>query len=179
MKKVLVMAGSNSSRSINKKFAIYASSFLENANTEIIDLNDYEMPVYSMDREENDGIPEEAKRFSSLVKSVDAIIISFAEHNGSYTAVFKNILDWVSRFDDKAWSDKPMLLLATSPGPRGGASVLETAKASFPYFGAKIVGDFSLPSFYEHFSEENTINNSQIRQSVMELVSEFSTAIQQ
>ena len=58
----------------------------------------------------------------------------------------------MSRIDGKLWSDKPMLLMATSPGARGGATVLEIAKGRFPYMGGNIVADFSLPSFDDNFS---------------------------
>lgn len=177
MKKVLVMAASNSSKSINKRFAVYASSFLQNVDVEVIDLNDFEVPIYSSDKEEQTGIPELIEAFANRVKSADGVIISFAEHNGSYTAAFKNILDWASRFDNKTWNDKSMLLLATSPGARGGASVLATAKASFPHFGAQIVSDFSLPSFYENMSQENTLNDSELRQALKDVVSKLSMAL--
>jgi len=44
-----------------------------------------------------------------------------------------------------------MLLLSTSPGPRGGATVMEAAKATFPRMGADLRGSLSLPSFYDNF----------------------------
>ena len=98
---------------------------------------------------------------NNLIASADGIVVSLAEHNGSYAAAFKSAYDWVSRIDMKVWKDKPMLLMATSPGPRGGASVLATAKAGFPYAGAQIVADFSLPSFFDNFSEAG-ISNSEL-----------------
>jgi NAD(P)H-dependent FMN reductase len=64
----------------------------------------------------------------------------------------------MSRIDGKLWSDKPMLLMATSPGGRGGASVLEIAKGRFPYMGGNIVGEFSLPSFFDNFKEGVIVN---------------------
>ena len=47
--------------------------------------------------------------------------------------------------------------MATSPGARGGASVLEIAKNRFPFQGAQVKGTFSLPSFYENFDVNNGI----------------------
>ena len=46
-----------------------------------------------------------------------------------------------------------MLLMATSPGVRGGIGVLEAAKMTFPHRGGLVISDFSLPSFYDNFSE--------------------------
>ena len=47
MKQVLVFAGSNSNKSINKKLAIYASTFIKDLKIKILDLNDFELPIYS------------------------------------------------------------------------------------------------------------------------------------
>ena len=61
---------------------------------------------------------------------------------------FKNLVDWTSRITDrKAWGGKPMILMATSPGGRGGATVLAGAEVYFPFIGAELKGTFSLPKF--------------------------------
>ena len=91
MKKIVVFGASSSKKSINKELSIYASNQFENAEIIILDLNDFEMPIFSEDKESKYGIPERAKNFYEILKSSNAIIISFAEHNGSYTAAFKNI----------------------------------------------------------------------------------------
>jgi len=51
-----------------------------------------------------------------------------------------------------------MLLMASSPGARGGATVLEIAKGRFPFMGGNIVADFSLPSFFDNFKEGKLVN---------------------
>lgn len=158
MKKIIAFAGSNSKTSINKQLAIYASSLVEDVEVEILDLNDFELPLYGIDLENEKGIPEDAHRFLNLIKSSDGIVLSLAEHNGAYATVFKNLFDWMSRIDGKLWSEKPMLLMATSPGARGGATVLEIAKGRFQYMGGNIVSDFSFPSFGNNFSEGKIIN---------------------
>lgn len=176
MKKVIVFGASNSKESINKQLAVYAGSLLKDVTVEVLDLNNYSMPIYSIDIENNDGIHPEALKFNDHLQSADAFIISFAEHNGSYTAVFKNAYDWVSRINAKVWGDKPVLLLATSPGARGGITVLETAKGRFPYMGAKIVGDLSFPSFFENFKEGKVVNK-ELKESIELQVSKLQDAL--
>ena len=105
-------------KSINKQFASYAASLISDADSIIIDLNDFEMPIYSIDYENDKGIPEKAFKFKEIIKSADGIIISFKEHNSVYTAAFKNIFDWISRIEKIVWYNKPMLLLSTSDGSR-------------------------------------------------------------
>ena len=157
MKKILAFAGSTSSTSINKKLATFAAENLENTSFEIIDLRDYKLPIYSEDEEKN-GFSNDAIKFSALLDAFDGFILSLAEHNGSYAAAFKNIFDWSSRINSKVFRDKPLLLMATSPGGRGGKTVLEAATQSFSRMGAKEVISFSLPSFYDNFKEDKIIN---------------------
>ncbi len=169
MKKIIAFAGSNSKNSINKQFAIYASSLVDNVEVTILDLNDFELPIYGIDYETENGIPDNAHKFLELIKNSDGIILSLAEHNGAYATVFKNIFDWMSRIDGKLWSEKPMLLMATSPGGRGGATVLEIAKGRFPFMGGNIVSHFSLPSFNANFQDGKLINaeiNNQLKEAV-------------
>ena len=156
-KKIIAFGASSSKQSINKQLATFAANQFQNASVEILDLNDYEMPVFSVDKEKENGIHPLAQEFYDKLGSADLIIISFAEHNGNYSTAFKNILDWTSRINAKTFQEKPMLLLATSPGARGGSSVLEIANKRFPFQGGIVKGSFSLPSFFENFDVVNGI----------------------
>ncbi|WP_299116591.1 NADPH-dependent FMN reductase [uncultured Winogradskyella sp.] len=172
MKKIVAFAGSNSKASINKQLAVYASSLVHGAEIEELDLNDYLMPMYGIDEENENGIPDKANTFSNHLKNSDGIILSLAEHNGSYAVAFKNVMDWVSRLEGKLWQEKPMLIMATSPGGRGGISVLQTATSTFPHMGANVVGKFSLPSFGTNFSNGKITDvalNSELLEQVKQL----------
>lgn len=149
--KVLALAASSSKTSINKQLVTYAASLIGNADVEVLDLNDYEMPIFSEDKEKELGHPEAAKRFFQKIGEADAVLISYAEHNGSYSAAFKNLFDWTSRINMKVYQDKPMVLLATSPGPGGAGTVLAAAKGSAPYFAGDVKAAVSVPSFYDNF----------------------------
>ena len=153
---ILAFAASNSKKSINKQLIIYASKLIDFANNiEIIDLNDYELAIYSPEREEklisSGGVPKKAKDFYSKIGQADVLIISFAEHNGSYTAAYKNIFDWMSRIDAKVYQEKPVIMLSASPGSKGASSVLKSAIDSADYFGAKLLGSLSIPDFNKNF----------------------------
>jgi chromate reductase len=152
---IVAFAASSSTKSINKKLASYAASLINDASVEVLDLNDFELPLFSEDKEAEIGQPELAKQFFEKLGNSDAIIISFAEHNGSYTTAYKNLFDWCSRINQKLFQNKPMVLLATSPGARGAATILSTAVNSMPHFAGDVKGSFSLPSFYDNFDVEN------------------------
>ena len=157
--KILAFAASNSSKSINKQLVTHAADVLKtdiikDAEVELLDINDFEMPIYSSDREEASGIPDLAHQFKAKIDAADVLLISFAEHNGNYSAAYKNLFDWTSRIDAKVYKDKKMVLLATSPGPGGASNVLATAKTSAPFFGAEVLADMSVPGFYDNFDME-------------------------
>jgi NAD(P)H-dependent FMN reductase len=170
MKKIIAFGASSSKNSINKQLATYVAKQFKNSSIEVLDLNDYEMPIFSVDKETNTGIPQLAHDFYSKIGSADLLIISFAEHNGAYSTAFKNIFDWTSRINGKTFQEKPTLLLATSPGPRGGSSVLEIAKNRFPFQGAIVKGSFSLPSFNENFDVGKGIINEDLKTQLTKII---------
>jgi len=176
MKKILAFGASSSKKSINRKFALYAASKLEDVEVVSIDLNDYEMKLYSVDKEV-DGIPEPAVKFKKILAEADGVIISFAEHNGTYTSVFKNLFDWASRVEKSMWLNKPMLLLATSPGSRGGEKGLEIAVERFQYMDGNVIAHFSLPHFHANFSEESGVTEEELAKSFSEALNRFEKAI--
>ncbi len=171
--KIVVFAGSNSEKSINLKLATYASSFFKDDSIKILRISDYETPLYSPEREKQNGIPELIEQFASEISQSDLIILSLAEHNGSYSAAFKNLYDWISRIPNrKVWDGKPMLLLSTSPGGRGGAGVMKAALERFPRDGAQVAAHFSLPSFNDNFdSEQNRLTNDSLIIELREVIS--------
>jgi len=162
MKKLLALGASNSRHSINKLFATFAAKQVKNTVLTVADLNDYDLPVFSVDLERESGIHENAAKFSTLIQEHDAIVLSLAEHNGLHTAAFKNLWDWLSRIPSQnpmnVWKNKPMLLLSASPSRRPSNNVLKISKEIFPHFGANIVSDFYLPSFSHYFKEGRIID---------------------
>jgi NAD(P)H-dependent FMN reductase len=158
MKNIIVLGGSNSKNSINKVLATYAAESLKEVVLTIVDLNEFKLPLYGIDLETEDGIHSEAKRLNGIFDWADGFVVSLAEHNGAYSAAFKNAYDWLSRVNSKVWREKPMLLLATSPGARGGQTILGIAAGSFPHMGAKITGTLSFPSFFDNFKEGEVVN---------------------
>lgn len=151
--KILAFGASNSLNSINKNFAFYTASLFKKASIELLDLNEFECAIYSPQRQKQ-GFPIEVIRFVEKLEEADLIIISFAEYNGSYTTAFKNIFDWISTYKSGTFENCHFLLMATSTGPRGGATVLESAINRFPRHGATILGSFNLPSYHDNYCKE-------------------------
>jgi NAD(P)H-dependent FMN reductase len=66
--------------------------------------------------------------------------------------------------------------MATSPGERGGQSVLETGSERFSRMGAKELISFSFPSFYDNF-KEGKIVDKELLKSFKEQVNRFENAV--
>ena len=115
-----------------------------------MDINDYEMPIYSPAREA-EGIPELATKFYEMLGAADAVLFSFAEHNGSYSTAWKNIIDWATRIDREIYQGSKLVMLSATPGPMAGANVLRTATASAPIFGGELLGSLGVGKFMENF----------------------------
>ncbi len=174
--KIIAFAGSNLGVSINKKLVTYAASLFENADVEILDLNDYEVPMYKHERELESGVPDQMVAFAEKFDSADLVLLSLAEHNGSYSVAFKNVFDWISRIPSRsAFNEIPMFLMATAGSARGGLGVLEGAVARFPFNGGNVVETFTLPFFNDNFNvDENKIRNAEKDAELKEKVAKIS-----
>lgn len=160
MKKIIAFSGSNSSTSINQQLATYSASLI-GFDTELIDLRTYDTPIYSADLEAK-GIPSTIEALATKLAGADGFVISSPEHNGSLTAFFKNMIDWLSRFEAKFLGNKPVLLLSTSPGGYGGANALADLEGKLKYFGGELASKYSLGSFSKNFNvQERKLSNDE------------------
>lgn len=172
--KILAFAASNSLKSINKELVNYAATLLDQHVVDIIDISDYQMPIYSSDLEEAHGIPDAAARFLKKIEDADALLISYAEHNGNYTAAYKNTFDWASRINQKVYQGKPIVMLSTSPGAGGAQSVLALARDSAHFFNGHVHATLSVPNFYENFDlEKHEIRNPELLAKLKNAIAAF------
>lgn len=127
---LLVFAGSTRAQSFNRRLATVAAAHASAQGAQVthIELADFDLPIYNADLEAR-GTPAAAIRLKELFHTHPAWIITSPEYNGSYTALLKNTIDWVSSpiKGDPLWSSgtKPFAgkvvgLLSASPGALGG-----------------------------------------------------------
>jgi chromate reductase len=125
--KILVLTGSARLDSIHRKLARQTVEALQNAGVEatLADLRDFPMPMYDGDLEAGEGIPPAAKALKELARQHDGFAIASPEYNGSFPALLKNALDWISRPEPgeralEVFRGKVAAILSASPGPGGG-----------------------------------------------------------
>lgn len=175
--KILAFGASYSNHSINKVFAHYVAQQFAEYKLELLDLNVFQLPVFTVDIEKEPTSVEVVNRFIEKLNNADLIIISMAEHNGAYTAAFKNLFDWASRVKAKMFEGKKLFLLSTSDGGRGAIGSLTLAKDRFPRHGAEIVAAFSLPKFYENFNEHNGVTEPLLKEELEAVIKSVKAAI--
>lgn len=177
MKKVIAFAGSNSSTSINMHLVRYTSSLVKAADVEVMDLREYDAPIYSADIEKV-GIPEPIQALVKKLATADAYIIASPEHNGTMTAFLKNIIDWASRVEAKFLGGKPVFLMSTSRGKRGAASSLEDLNDKMKYFDGDVKSKFSLGAFGETFdTTTGKITNETENKRLIEAIGSFEQSL--
>jgi NAD(P)H-dependent FMN reductase len=179
MKTIIAFAGSNSKDSINHLLVSAIARQINNCKTKVIKLLDYDIPMYSIDLENEAGIPIDVQLLKNEIAKSQGVIISVNEHNGSVSAFFKNILDWLSRADRNYLESKKVLLTSTSPGERGAKMALEYSKMSLPRFGADVVESFSFPSFQENFdTDKGVVSSTTLQLGLDEVIASFVQEVQ-
>ena len=169
--KILAFAGSISSDSLNHKLVTYVSTLFPDQDVEILDLNDYQMEIFSSDLEKEIGVHPTAQKFADKIDASNAIFMSLAEYNSSYTGAFKNTFDWLSRIKGrKHFGEKPMFLLSTAPGPGGGKNVSAEFMRRAPFSGANVVANFVLPRFNDNFDAEKGITDEELNKEFMKKI---------
>ncbi|WGY47561.1 NADPH-dependent FMN reductase [Vibrio sp. ABG19] len=172
--KVIAFGASTSSTSINKALATYTAGLVDGADVKVLNISDYSVPMFSEDLEKEIGQAEGAQAFLRDLADADALVISYAEHNGHYPAAFKNLFDWATRIDREVFKNKPAVYLSTSPGPGGAQSVLAAAVGSAPFFAGNVKASLSVPNFYDVFDLEagqvkDDAVNAQLKEAVAKL----------
>ena len=159
MSKVLAFSGSNSSQSINAQLAAYTAKIL---GGKVIDLRDFEVPMYGIDLEKSNGIPSGITAIMEHIQAADVVVIATPEHNGLMPAFFKNILDWLSRTGVKYLEEKKVMVMSAAPGNGAAKGAAGAVEKIIKYAGANVVARFNLPRFAETFNSDNGIVDSEL-----------------
>lgn len=174
MAKILAFAGSARRDSFNKKVLAAAAAGARAAGAEVtvVDLRDFEMPLYDGDLEREKGLPDGAKRFRELLKSHDALLVACPEYNSSITPLLKNTIDWATRVEGaKASLDgfqgKVAGLVAASPGAFGGLRGLVVLRSLLGNIGVVVLPEQATVSkAHEAIAADGTIADPKVRESL-------------
>jgi chromate reductase len=170
MPKLLMFAGSARTASTNKQLAALAASTAQKAGIDVtlIDLKDFEMPIYDGDLESDAGLPENAKRLKQLFVEHDGIFIASPEYNSSFSPLLKNALDWISRPHAEnepalwAYNNKVAALGSVAPGALGGLRGLVPLRMMLGNIGVMMVpNQVAISNGFSAFDDAGTLKNEQ------------------
>jgi chromate reductase len=144
--KILAFAGSTRRDSFNRKVLSIAVRGAEaaGASVTVVELADYEMPLFNEDLESIAGLPDAAKRLKELFLAHQGLILACPEYNSSITPLLKNTIDWVSRKLPgegglAAYQGKVAGLVSASPGALGGLRGLRHVREILGNIGVLVI----------------------------------------
>ncbi|QDU56765.1 NADPH-dependent FMN reductase [Aeoliella mucimassa] len=181
MAKILAFAGSARRDSHNKKLVAYAAKLAREQGAEVtlVDLRDYEMPLYDGDLEEEHGYPEAADKLYELMKQHDALLIACPEYNGMITPLLKNTIDWVSRPREgdgrlAAYTNKVAAILSASPGALGGLRGLVHLRTLLSNIGVHVIpSQMAVSEAHKVFNEAGDITEESLAKPITDTVKQL------
>ncbi|MFK5969387.1 MAG: NAD(P)H-dependent oxidoreductase [Candidatus Marithrix sp.] len=166
MNKILAFSGSSRNGSFNTKLVQIAAKSAKQtgADITIIDLIDYDMPIFNEDLEAKQGMPAKAKEFKRLLIEHDGFLIASPEYNSAFSPLLKNAIDWASRKespDEKpllAYQDKVAVIMAAAAGGLGGTRGLVFLRMLLGNLGVIVLpNQEGIPMAYQAFNEDGTL----------------------
>lgn len=141
--RILVFAGSIRSGSFNVALAQAANKVLAEmgAETTMISLGDYALPLVDEDLKSDRGVPENAVKLARRLAAHDGLFIASPEYNSSIPPLLKNAVDWISLAprDIKPYAGLTVALGAASNGALGGIRGLYHLRSVLMNVGAQII----------------------------------------
>lgn len=174
--RILAFAGSARRESFNRKFLAIAVDAARAAGCEVtlIDLNEYEMPLYHGDLEDKAGLPPNAARLITLITSHQGLLIASPEYNSMITPLLKNTIDWCTRVDDNPFEGKVAAVISASPGALGAVRSLAMAQALLVKLGCIVVpGQCFVPHASKAFDEAGKLVEERNTKSVQALMAKL------
>jgi len=175
--KILAFAGSTRTESFNKKLVKIAAAGAKEAGADvtIIDLRDFQMPLYDEDLEKKEGLSSNTRKLKELMVSNHGFLISSPEYNSSISGVLKNTIDWTSRQGDdespmSCFKDKVAGIMSASPGGLGGLRGLVHVRAILENMGVLVIPtQVAISKAHEAFNLDGTMKDQKQEQQVKKI----------
>jgi NAD(P)H-dependent FMN reductase len=168
MVRILALSGSSRRDSLNQRLLDQAALGAHATGAEVtsIRLSDFELPVYDADWEAEHGLPNGAEALKALLAGHQGLLIATPEHNGGYTALLKNALDWVSRPSGFA-AGEVAALVSASPGLLGGMKSQLSLQIVLGKLGALVIPDsFALGAAHQAFDAQGRLKDASVEKAV-------------
>jgi NAD(P)H-dependent FMN reductase len=180
--KILALVGSLRAASINRQIAELAGTVAADDVTVTIFEGLAELPFYNeeiddvMNTEAPPLAPVTALRAAAA--DADAALVVTPEYNGSYPAVIKNAIDWLSRpFGDGALKGKPLAVIGGSFGQYGGVWAHDDTRKSFGIAGARVVDAIKLSVPFKTLDGKAPAEHGELAANVRDVVGKLAAEV--
>jgi chromate reductase, NAD(P)H dehydrogenase (quinone) len=174
--RILAFAGSARRESLNRKLLAVAVQAVREAGCEVtlLDLNEFPLPLYHGDLEDEQGMPAYATRLVELIGAHDALLIASPEYNSFFTPLLKNTIDWCTRADENPFEEKVVAVISASPGVYGGVRSAQHLRHLLLHLGCHLVpAQCSLPRADKAFDTGGTLTDARALKNVQAVAREL------
>jgi NAD(P)H-dependent FMN reductase len=180
--KVLALVGSLRAASVNRQIAELAAEVAPDGVTLTIFEGLGDLPFYNeeIDAAMNADAPALApvNALRAAAAEADAALVVTPEYNGSYPAVVKNAIDWLSRpFGDGALKGKPLAVIGGSFGQYGGVWAHDDTRKSFGIAGARVVETIKLSVPFKTLDGRHPREHAEVSANVRDAVGKLAAEI--
>lgn len=139
--RILAFSGSARRESLNQKLlqAVVDAARAAGGEVALISLNDYPLPLYHGDLEEEQGLPDNAARLIQLILQHHGLLIASPEYNSQMTPLLKNTIDWCTRGDKNPFRGKVAAVVSASPGNFGAIRSMTLARQLLTHLGCHVI----------------------------------------
>ena len=156
MKTIVAFTGSTRSASFHTRL-INSLPVLAPADVRIALFDLSEVPFYNQDLE-GEAQPDSVLAMRAAVSEADGVVFAAPEYNGSYSALTKNTIDWLTRpMKQGALMGKKVMLICVTPGPGGGQRIAKVMNDLLPLFGNEVVATVTAPAIHEKMAQDGDI----------------------
>ena len=176
MSKILAFAGSYREHSYNKRVLAVAAEGARNAGAEVtvLDLRDHPLPIFCADGIENGQFDQNALKIQEIMAEHDGFLIASPEYNGSIPGGLKNMIDWISRANDRFKMYEPVkgktaALITASPGQFGGLRCLSHLRGVLSILSIHVLPmEVAVPFVSQKFDGEGLEMTDEKTKSILE-----------
>jgi NAD(P)H-dependent FMN reductase len=169
--KVLTLLGSLRAASINRQIAELATEVAPDGVAVTIFEGLGDLPFYNEDIDNDADVPAAVTALRAAAADSDAALVITPEYNGSYPAVIKNAIDWLSRpFGDGALKGKPLAVIGGSFGQYGGVWAHDDTRKSFGIAGPTVVETIKLSVPFKTLDGKHPREHAEVAANVRDAV---------
>ena len=180
--KVLALVGSLRAASINRQIAELATEVAPEGVTVTVFEGLGDLPFYNeeIDDAMNADIQPvaEVAALRAAAAEADAALVVTPEYNGSFPAVVKNAIDWLSRpFGDSALKGKPLAVIGGSFGQYGGVWAHDDTRKSFGIAGARVIESIKLSVPFKTLDGQHPREHAEVAANVRDAIGKLAAEV--